>query len=230
MKNSLIEKLYPMWLSSQTDLNEVIRWEKSLANNPGMRRQSTMAHVVSVSLVVSIALIILKKYNSKLDDALVQRAYTLHDLPEGFSQKKSDTSAVDKTTNDDLEEYFLFEKNFSHLPREIYFELKKAYLLQYAEENSKIFPEEARVIMDYLSSERRCEVLIFGALQCWEYFFYAFEVKETCSNRELFFSVLKYNIPKLKKYSQLIRGFREEIFTENFEKYARCYLKRHICV
>lgn len=225
MKNTLIGKLYPLWLSSQTDLNDVIRWSHCLDDENKMRRQSTMAHTVSVCLVIQVAIMLLKKHNPDLDVALLQRAFQFHDISEGLL--KRDIMYHHKVDNDDVNEFFAFEEQISGLPTDIRYQLIEAFLLQFAEKNSEAFPERARHIMTKLWDEKRIECLCFAALESWEYHFYAHEMEESESHEYLLTWVLRKQTHRLQEYAKSIPGFREEIFTLEHEEFALSYLEEH---
>src|SRR5882757_11409422 len=130
IERSLVGKLSDVWLSSQTDLAEVIRWGKYCDANPELRKQSTDKHVGSLALVGNIALKHLQDYYD-YDQALILAAIGIHDFPEG--PKKKETLFNEKTASQDVEEYLIFKKKFGHLKPAVYEALEQEYLLQFAE-------------------------------------------------------------------------------------------------
>lgn len=225
MKNSLIEKLFPQWRSFQTDLHKVIRWGKYLKQGRKMRRQSTMAHTVSVTFAVSASLILLKKYNPFLDQALLLRAFNIHDFSEGTLKK--DVMAHHKTDQHDVDEYNAFVVKFSHYCQPLFPEFKKAFLLQFAEKNSIKFPLEAQEVMTELQKTNSLECMLFPALESWEYIFYAWECEIGKNHNNLLTWVLRRQLPRQQEYAKKIPGWREEIFTHEFENWVLNYLNEH---
>jgi len=218
----LILELFPIWKLSQIDLSKTIRWKEHLKGNPEMRRQSVLDHTLSFSIVSTIALMLMQPYK-KLNEALLQKAFLIHDLPEGILRR--DINAQKKQDEDDRDEFLAFEDKFRHLPDDAYIELRKAYLLQFARRNPDCFPEHARAVMEDIVEKNFYEAVAFEALEKWEYIFYALETSQDQTHPYLFTKVLCDNLPQLQEYAEILPGFREAVFTHEFEGYIKKYLE-----
>ncbi len=227
MENSIFFKLFPLWYSLQTDLFEIKRWSRYVERNENLRVQSVLHHQYSVISVVDVVLPVLKKYIPDLDELLVLRAYLIHDQPEGFSKRKFDCLSTQKTQEKDLEEYLLFVKYYSHFSKDIYEIKEYAYLLQYALKENDLFPQDARVVMNNIVKNHIIEAMVFEVLESWEYIFYAYESFIYQGDDYILTQVLRRQMPSLQKYALVIRGFREEIFTKEFEKWAQDFIDAH---
>ncbi len=217
----------PAWLIAQIDLHDVTRWKYYLDGHPNLRRQSTMQHVSSGAPIFTTALLHLDGYNPNLDTGLVLACFTYHDHPEGV--KKRDVLARLKSDEKDLEEYQAFLEYFAPSARtpEALMKMKRAYLLQYAQNNPSIFPDEAREIMSWLSRCKELETHIFTALERWEYQFYAFEAERDGTHPYLFTWVLRDQVQHLQKYREIIPGFAEDIFCDKNLSFALKWLDEH---
>ena len=220
-KNTLIARVYPLWLSVQTEMSQIFRWEPYVKADKKLRKQSTLHHAFSICLVVMVVAFKLKKHYKALDTELLKDAFTLHDIPEGMLKKKFDVVNADKNQSHDLTEYLIFKKNFEKLDKDVFEHMHTAYLLQYAHKPDKdlgMFPREALNTIHRLRKTHDYEVKLFRALEQWEYIFYAYEAYVKNKNVFLLTNVLREQVPHLQKYAHELLGFREEIFTDEFEK------------
>ena len=126
-----------------------------------------------------------------------------------------------------MEEYLLFVKYYSHFSKDIYEIKEYAYLLQYALKENDLFPQDARVVMNNIVKNHLIEAMVFEVLESWEYIFYAYESFIYQGDDYILTQVLRRQMPSLQKYALVIRGFREEIFTKEFEKWAQDFIDAH---
>jgi hypothetical protein len=219
MQNSLMAKLFPVWLSIQTELSEVIRWGRHRASNPKLRVQSTDKHALSFIIVSKIALLHLDKYYGRhYDTFLLSTTIDLHDLPEGFL--KRDITLREKVEQNDVDEYKAFKQKFQHLSPAVYEYLEYAYLIQFALKDSGLFPEDARKVMTEIRKDHMREAMLFRALEGWEYIFYAYEAYLDHKDAYILYDVVESQLKKLQHAARDIAGFRLEIFTKEFEDWC----------
>lgn len=231
MKNSILEKFFPIWKNAQYDLHSISRWSDYLNDGIGknMIRQSTLQHTLSVSLFGDKCTLLLspyvKKFSGKeLDESLMQRALKIHDLAEGLTEK-GDIVAPKKTDKDDLAEYLAFKEHFSGMRKDIYEKYEYAFLLQFASKNPGCFPWEARELMEKISTFHYFETLAFQAIEKFEYLFYPIWMEKR--HPYLLAWVMRNHLPTYQKLAPMLPGFREEIFTHSLEKWMNNYLEEH---
>lgn len=225
MDKNLIEKLLPLWNMSQRELASVVRWGSFVEENPKLWKQPTLHHTLSFSIVASVCVQLLKKH-IRLDEGLLQLAFNIHDLGEGLTRR--DISVGKKQDKDDLEEYEALKKSFSFLSPKDFRPLQKAFLLQFARRNPDCFDQYERNLMRQLMKSSKNEVLVFNALESWEYIFYPLEMYiQGLDDGGLLFIVLSNQLDKLKMFSRELKGFRQEIFTKSFEEWAEDFVLNH---
>ncbi len=220
-----------MWEKSQFDLHEVIRWKKYLSDGVATEKmvpQSTLQHTLSFSLFSNMAVMLLSPHveqssGKPLDEALLQRTFNIHDLGEGLI--KRDVLAHEKTAHHDLEEYLAFLENISSLPSQVQQKMKYAFLLQFAIDNPEEFPKDAREMMDEIRDKHYYEMLTFKALERFEYLFYPIWMEK--NHPHLLTWVIRNQLPSYQEFTNMLPGFRQEIFTHSIEKWMYEYLDAH---
>lgn len=219
-----------VWKSGQTLLPKVTRWSKYVKDDDpygGGRVQDTLQHSYSLSLLGEILLLTLKKHNHTYDHHLFLTACLLHDHGEGELER--DILYVDKSSDEDLNEYKAFQKRFGTLDKDIYEPLEQAFLLQFAqlEDNEAAkFPEEAKKQMEYLKQNKHLEILAFEALERWDYVLYALEQYKDRQNERILVRVLRNQAPHLDRLADELPGFKEEIWNEKIRHWAEDFMAR----
>lgn len=194
---------------SQTIFKGIYRW--GVYGN-SVRKQNDLQHSFSITILASIFMAKISLYNRPIDQALVLNAFLIHDYGEGLLGR--DICLTDKVKNDDLDEYLAFVNRYSALDKTVFNQFHRAYLLQYAIDKEKPdFPPIAQEIIASLRASQMIEVLIFRAVETWEYILYALEqhynghetiLAEVLNNAKKRISFLTDNLP----------GFKEVIWTK----------------
>lgn len=225
IENTIFEKMFEIWFTSQHPLDEVIRFSRFVERNPKLRKQSTLHHQHSVCMAIMPVLFNLKrKYFPELNTELLKDAFQWHDLPEGLLLQKKDVSVVNKKAHHDLEEYLAFEKSTQHFKSQdfnLHVHFMEAYMLQFAHKSDaylSIFPEEAMEVIVHLREHYPYEVVLFPALEKWEYLFYAYEGYLHHGDEVIWVNVLREHVSELSVFANEINGFREVVFPLHFEK------------
>jgi hypothetical protein len=200
-----------VWKSAQIGLPEVTRWSKYLSDeaNGGVREQNSLQHSHSITRFGDIFMIMLKPF-VVLDETLLGRALSIHDEGEGVI--KQDTLYIDKTESGDLQEYEGFVSVYSHLPTQVYEELQRAFLLQFAMKNPISFPVDAREVMAQLSFYHASECYAFEAIERLDYVMYAMEQFIERGNAKILVQVLRGQIPHLDRLAAEANIGIEEVF------------------
>lgn len=193
---------------AQTILTGVYRWSKYA--DTGIRRQDDLQHSYSITLLASIFINMLNWYNPLVDQALVLNAFLVHDYGEGLLDRG--ICLTDKVKNDDLDEYNAFVGKCSALDKKAFEQLHKAYLLQYAIEERPDFPSEGQEIINSLRATRMIEILIFRAVETWEYILYALE-QHNNGHQTILAEVMGNAKQRLVFLSDNLPGFKEVIWT-----------------
>jgi len=165
------------------------------------------------------------KNHISLNETLLLRAFKVHDLGEVLT--KRDVLVQNKIDHLDLEEYLVFVDAFSHLRKEVFYQFKLAFLLQFARKNPNCFPEDTRIAMKYLTENFMYEAIVFEALESWEYIFYPLKAFQNGTDKLLLTRFLKNQIPRLQKFAEELPGFREEVFTRKFETWAVSHIRTY---
>lgn len=230
LDNSFINVFFPIWKSSQIDLGGVIRWTPYLTDGNGkkMRKQSTLEHTHSFSLFAGTVAQMLNPFVFKetkryLDLLLLEYAFKWHDHSEGL--KGRDIVSPNKTDKDDVEEYSIFMEHIKDLPDFIKDEYEYAFLLQFALNSNKLFPDNAQEIIKDILDNFYYEALTFTALEKIEYLFYPLEMQE--QHKHLLTWVIRRQLPGYQGFVKTLPGFREVIFTEGLEEQLLDYLKEN---
>lgn len=194
---------------SQSIFNGVYRWG---IYGDSVRKQDDLQHSYSITILASIFMTKINLYNRPIDQALVLNAFLIHDYGEGLLGR--DICLNDKAKYDDLDEYLTFIDKHSLLDKNVFDRFHRAYLLQYAiDEQRSDFPPIAQEIIASLRASQMIEVLIFRAVETWEYILYALEqhynghetiLAEVLNNAKKRISFLTDNLP----------GFKEVIWTK----------------
>lgn len=194
---------------SQIILNNVYRWG---IYGDTVRQQNDLQHSYSISILASIFMAKISLYNRPIDRALVLNAFLIHDYGEGALGR--DICLKNKVENDDLDEYFAFIDKYSLLDKEVFNQFHRAYLLQHAIKAQRSdFPPNAQEIIKTLQENHMLEVLIFRAVETWEYILFALEqhwndhpfiLSQVMENAKQRITFLTDNLP----------GFKEAIWTK----------------
>lgn len=228
---TVLETFFPIWLSAQKDLSKVIRWKPRLNDGiakKGMRRQNVLQHTQSFSCFAGTVLIEINEYfikekGEQLDLLLLERAFKWHDHAEGL--KHRDIIGPLKKDQDDVDEYLAFMEHVDKLAPVVKKEYQYAFLLQFALDGNKLFPEEAQEIVDELKETRYFEAMLFKALEKFEYIFYPIEMRK--KHKYLLTWLLRGILPRMQNCAKEIPGFREVVFTVLLEEQITDYLKAH---
>ncbi len=211
-----------VWHAGQVGLPEVVRWKKYLEKGGGVRRQDSLQHSFSITLLARMLIEKLRPHVA-LDGELLLTASLVHDFGEGEIRK--DTLFIDKNAEGDLREYSAFAARFMQLPNELFEPFCRAFLLQFALKNPENFPPAARTIMRALAQEKRMEALAFEALEYWDYLLYALEQYRTHGNAKILAQTLRNVISPLRKLAVLLPGFSAEVFTEEVDDWCLGFMR-----
>lgn len=215
--------LLEIWTDTQIGLGEVIRFGTHIEDDSTLRRQTTLEHKISVLVITTLLLPRLRNH-IPIDESLIIRGFTLHDVGEGIL--KRDVVWVHKSDEKDLEEYLAFSDHTKHLRGIEYEESQRAFLLQFASKNPQCFPAHARQIMTKLWGENKYEVLVFAALEAYDYLFYGFEDLKKTGRVVLLTRILRNQIPRLNEFATLIPGFRT-IWTEKLQRWCETFIVKN---
>lgn len=229
MNNGIPTALVPLieaWKTPQVGLDEVPRWKKyRKGKGEGVRRQNSLQHSLSITILVAIMRARLRIYLPFLDWLLVATAVAIHDVGEGIIKK--DTHYIDKTVEGDLAEYLAFRRHYEPLGDKVFTPLHRAFLLQFARKNPEIFPDDARQIMADLAGEHLMEAFMFDAIERWDYALYALEQYHERGNEKILVQVLRNNNPAIQELKRCLPGFREEIWTRELDLWTNDFLLAH---
>ncbi|MFA6354763.1 MAG: hypothetical protein WCX12_03725 [Candidatus Paceibacterota bacterium] len=211
------QQITESWLSIQTRLSSVIRWDKYIEGDGGVRIQNSCQHSLSISLLGIQMMTQISPY-AIFDRNLVLSALIIHDFGEG--EMGRDTVFIDKSGVGDLEEYSAFLKVFSKLPPDQFYFFHRAFLLQFALDVPKIFPHDAKEIMKELARNERVEALVFRAVEIWDYLLYAFEQYTERGNVRILVQTLRHQIRRLDYLARSLPGFRKEIWKKEIRDWC----------
>ncbi len=227
MNNGIPASLLPIietWKAPQEGMSHVVRWLKYHNDEPGVRRQDSSQHTISIVVLAMIVVAVLRKY-IPLDGWLLTDAFSLHDLGEG--ECKKDTHYIDKSVTGDLEEYLAFRQRYEFLGPVVFESLHPAFLLQFAAKNPSIFPKDAQRIMADLCRDYPMEILVFDAIERWDYVLYALEQYHERGNEKILTQVLRHQVPHLDVLAVELPGFGVEIWKSEISLWAHDFLKAH---
>ncbi len=227
MNNGVPAVLLPhldAWLTPQVGLDEVPRWKKYIDKDQGVRLQNSLQHSLSITILGSMMMARLRPYGN-IDSGFVVISLALHDVGEGILKK--DTLYIDKTAEQDLNEYLAFRRHYEPLGNPVFPVLNEAFLLQFARKSPDIFPEDARQVMTHLAKYYLPEALMFDAVERWDYVLYAIEQYHKRGNEKILVQVLRTQAPLLDQLAKEISGFGEEIWTQEIGSWARAFVIAH---
>jgi len=207
-----VRSLFPIWFSAQTNLGAVFRWQNHPQVSQG-RKQSTLAHTVSLAFLGTIALPILQSHNQDLESDLLLASLVIHDFSEGVLNR--DILASHKREEDDLQEYLSFREFFRHCAESWTF-CEKAFLLQFVRKPHRCFPNNIQEKIKKIALSNELEAMMFEAIERLDYILYAREHCETSGDNRLLHEVMTRHGPILGQLRSKIRGF-EKIWTPQFE-------------
>lgn len=213
-----------VWGAGQISLPAVVRWGKYIERDGGARRQDSLQHSFSITLLARMLIEKLRPH-VVLDGELLMTAALVHDLGEG--EIGQDTLYIDKDVGGDLREYNAFMSRFMQLSNELLGEFVRAFLLQFALKNPENFPPAARKVMEELAREKRMEALAFEALERWDYVLYALEQYLKRGNAQILVQTLRHQIPHLRELAVLLPGFGTEVFTESVYDWCLQFMRAH---
>jgi hypothetical protein len=228
MNKSIPAALVPLleaWKTPQVGLDEVSRWSKYIDKDQGVRRQNSLQHSLSITILVPMMKARMRLDQPFLDWLLVMTALSVHDVGEGIIKK--DTHYIDKTVEGDLAEYRAFRQRYEPLGDTLFDPLHRAFLLQFARKNPEIFPEDARQIMAGLAKDCFLEALMFDAIERWDYTLYALEQYHERGNEKVLVQVLRNNIAAIDYLIKNLLGFGANIWTREFDLWVKDFLRAH---
>lgn len=217
-------RIVDVWHSGQVLLPGVLRWSKYVERAEGARRQDSLQHSFSLTLLAKILIERLRPHVT-LDSELLLTAALVHDMGEG--EIGQDTLYIDKSVERDLREYQAFVSRFTQLPNAELEAFCRAFLLQFALKSPKGFPPAACAIMDELARTRRTEALAFEALERWDYVLYALEQYRERENAMILVQTLRHQIPHLRALAIELPGFGTAIFNEGVYDWCLRFLKEY---
>jgi hypothetical protein len=162
-----------------------------------------------------------------LDGGLIITSCNIHDIGEKAKGKGGDTLYIDKTIMGDFEEYLRFRRYYQSLDSFSFHALHRAFLLQYARKNPAVFPFEARCIMSDLATNFSMEVLVFEAIERWDYVLYALEQYHDRGNEKILVQTLRHQIEPLNFLARELPGFGDAIWTADIFSWAHQFLVNH---
>jgi 5'-deoxynucleotidase YfbR-like HD superfamily hydrolase len=194
---------------SQTIFKGIYRWR---VYGNSVRKQNDLQHSFSITILASIFMAKISLYNRPIDQALVLNAFLIHDYGEGLLGR--DICLTDKVKNDDLDEYLAFVNRYSALDKTVFNQFHRAYLLQYAIDKEKPdFPPIAQEIIASLRASQMIEVLIFRAVETWEYILYALEQHQN-GHKTILAEVMGNAKQRISFLTDNLPGFKEVIWTK----------------
>ena len=224
MKDIPWMNLINVWRSGQVLLPEVDRWLGFYGKMP----QNTLQHTYALCVLGSIMLPQFRTFVC-LDEYMVIVALLLHDHGEG--ERHRDIRVPDKTPRDDVDEYTAFVKRYDNrIPESVMIELERAFLLQFALSDMRIWPNRAKRHMNWLRNNRHHEVLFFTAMENFDYVLYALDQLHLHDNKVILSEVLADSVPIFDQLADKLPGFREVIWTEDFWKWSMEFLCGGECV
>jgi 5'-deoxynucleotidase YfbR-like HD superfamily hydrolase len=216
--------LRDVWQSGQVQLPQVVRWSKDVADtkNGGARRQDTLAHSYSLTLLGLILLDTLKDHVS-LDTHLTTTSLLVHDHGEG--ELARDILYDQKTEQGDLDEYLAFKKRFEALGSAYPF-FERAFLVQFARKAPPSFPTDAQTVMKDLVETKFHECLFFDVVERFDYLLYALEQYVDRNNAHILARVLTRQMPHLHRLAEELPGF-DTIWTPDIESMLQTFKDTH---
>ena len=220
MKNTLptdVRVLIDLWESPQRKLPKVIRWKKYLAEKPGVRKQNSLQHSHSITMLGIMMVGLLRPF-IKLNEGILISALAVHDVGEG--EIGEDTHYIDKSVSGDLREYRAFRETYGVLDKAAFKNLHHAFLLQFARKNPKEFPDDARAIMTTLYRKYKFEAIAFDAIERWDYVLFAIEQYLRRENRKVLVQTLRNQAPHLDRLANELPGFGETVWTNTLSAWC----------
>ncbi len=220
--NGVLEPSFSVWLRLQKGQEKIIRFGKYHERFKGkLRKQNGHEHRCSVGFLFMDSLIKIRPF-CLLDELLITRCVELHDIPEGITG--IDLPSVAKKSTDDLKEYLVFEKLCKPLGKEVWPELRRCFLLQFALTNPKCFPENARCILAQLRLEKFREAVFFDCIQRLDYLYYAYECYCKRHVKTTLTEVTRNQFASIDQGAAMIPGFRKVIWTDKRRKFFSQFL------
>lgn len=219
------QSLVDVWRSGQVALPAVKRWGAfDTASHGGIRQQDLLQHCYSFAVAGRLILHALRSYVT-LDESLLLTSFLLH--CQGVGELGQDTPYPGKSEWSDLREHAAFTDRFSKLPKNLFDDLHRAYLLQFAGQNFERFPDETKKVMEDLRQHRPMEILAFEAAERWDFVLYAAEQFRDRGNDVILSTVLQTHGPRLDELVEKLPGFGQEIWTPEIRKWRDEFLKKH---
>ncbi len=206
MKDTIFDRILPLWKGGQTEMAKVIRWSKYVKANPSLRRQSTVEHSWSISFLGYAVISMIKPHlKFAIDGELLMGAITVHDMAEGMLGR--DVLYLEKTEEKDRDEYLAFMEQTKALPRAMRESLEEAFLLQFALKRPKCFPAAAQAVMERLAAEKTIEASLFDAIERLDYLMYALECYRHHKDKVVIDAVFSNQLAKLDQHALYTPGF-----------------------
>lgn len=196
--------------------NEIGRWSR-YRKEGNVRPQTVAQHIASAIAGTQLTLKpLLPPQEIQFDGELLSDAVGIHDIGEVHHLDDGNSEDVlyeNKSANKDLREYKKFLSIYDrfripdHYAGGPVFEyVHRAYLLQHAQENPPIFPEDAREVMFDLwkRKETRATVLLFELVERLGYVQYAYEQYRYHDNERILVQTCNVQGPRL---DDLIHSF-----------------------
>ncbi len=165
--------LHKLWKGVQVDLDGIERWSQ-YSDDPetnGVRRQSSLQHLVSMLLLADLI-----RYT--LPPILVDWDFINSAIKvklEGEAELGVNILLKDQSDKTDRSEYMAFVERYSGLPKPAFKKFQRAYLVQHALKETSLLPEDAQATMKDLRENNSTECHLFIAIEALDSIFYAQE-------------------------------------------------------
>lgn len=212
-----IPELVDAWSRPQQSLREVPRWKKYVKR--GTRPQDTLQHSYSFALF-AVYIFARLRTHLEFDENFVLRAVLLHDLGEG--EIKVDTLYIDKNHDADIAECDAFLHRFGNSFGK---DGREAFLLQFAVKANRMASYEKELCE--ILRRRPVEVLVFEAIERFDYLLYALEQWIKRGKVKILVQVLRNQAPHLSRLCAVLPDLREVLWTTDLEKWSDAFLDLH---
>lgn len=218
------------WQTLQIGYEKIVRWKDYLKENPNLRRQTNLEHIVSVSFLFDYFL----NFGSLaqfFDRELVRLAIQVHEIGEIdhgdtlYHNKKKDGHIAE------LKSFLSFLDSMPELGTVNRKRFIESFLLQFATDSSIDFilfglDTNIQDIFEDLKDSRGFEAKVFNALERYDYFLYAFESFQVCKDVVILTHVLRNQKHHLDRYVDEISQFNK-FWTPEIQDFSVEFLKIH---
>lgn len=225
--NPVLQNILPVW-KIQSKFSKIIRWKEWLVRlgKKLVRRQTCTEHVLSIEFVARYIVDLYTTLSPEsVDRVLILDTVHFHDYGEPL--RKRDILATKKKDTDDRDEYLAFIAFISNLPKPLFTQYQRAFLLQFCLENAECFPEEAREIMANLKKNKYREAVFFQFIEHWDYLLYAVEQYQERKNTEILAEVIERSRRMTNDFKETIPELFEVFLDPATLAWEEEFLKQH---